>query len=157
MSGVLVLFLTLSGVIDFFAVVNTPMIKLRDVESDPNARWFAENTPKDTVVLASKYLYAPPSIAGRKSFLGWQYFTTSLGYDSYGRLGIVKKILSGDDHEEMCRLLRSNNISYVAVGEYGKTKLRPPVNSEYFKTNFTPEYASSNGSYSVYSTAKMCE
>jgi hypothetical protein len=57
----------------------------------------------------------------------------------------------------MCSLLRSNNISYVAVGKYGKTKLRPPVNAEYFATNFSPEYSSGNGSYSVYSTAKMCE
>ena len=157
MSGVLVLFLTLSGVIDFFAIVNTPSVKLRDIGSDPRARWFAENTPKDAVVLASKYLYAAPSIAGRKSFLGWQYFTISLGYDSRSRLRIVKTILSGKDHEEMCRLLRLNNISYIEVGEYGETKLRPPVNTEYFRANFSPEYASSDGRNTVYSTAKICE
>jgi hypothetical protein len=156
-SGVLVFFLTLTGVIDFFPIVNMGMNKVRDIGSNPNARWFVENTPRDAVVLTSQFLYPPASIAGRKVFLGYAYFTEGAGYDTRGRRKIVDAIYSGNDGEEMCDLLRSNNISYVAVEEFKPNKGRPVVNSEYFKENFSPEYLSSNGRYAVYSTAGLCE
>ena len=99
----------------------------------------------------------PASIAGRKVFLGYAYFTDGAGYDTRGRRKIVDAIYSGNDGEEMCGLLHSNNISYVAVEEFKPNKGRPVVNSEYFKENFSPEYLSSNGRYAVYSTAGLCE
>jgi hypothetical protein len=157
MAGVLVFFLTFTGVIDFLPILNMRMNRVRDIGSNPDARWFAENTPRDAVVLTSQFLYPPPSIAGRKVFLGYAYFTEGAGYDSRGRRKIVDAIYRGDDREEMCRLLLSNNISYVDVEEFKPNKGRPMVNAEYFKKNFSPEYISSNGRYAVYSTAGLCE
>ncbi len=156
-TGSLVFFLTLSGVIDFFPVVNMKTHGLPDLGSDPKARWFAENTPRDAVVVTSQALYAPASIAGRKIFLGYAYFTDGAGYDTRGRRKIVDAIYRGDKREEMCRLLRLNNISYVDVQESKPIKRRPKVNVEYFRTNFSPEYVSKNGRYAVYSTAALCE
>jgi hypothetical protein len=149
--------LTLSGVIDFAPIVNMNMNKVADIGSHPKARWFAENTPRDAVVATSQFLYSPASIAGRKIFLGYGYFTDSAGYDTRGRRKILDTIYRGDDREEMCRLLRSNNISYVDVEEFKPAKGRPAVNAQYFKANFTPEYVSKNGRYAVYSTADLCE
>ena len=157
MTGVLVFFLTLSGVIDFLPIINMHMVKVRDAGSNPEVRWFAENTPRDAVVVTSQFLYSPASIAGRKIFLGYGYFTDGAGYDTRGRRKIVDAIYRGDDREEMCRLLRSNNISYVDVEEFKANKGRPTVNAEYFRENFSPEYVSSNGRYEVYSTAELCE
>jgi hypothetical protein len=157
MAGVLVFFLTLSGVIDFFPIVHRQMYKVRDIGSDPNARWFAENTPRDAVIATSQFLYAPASIAGRKIFLGYGYFTDSAGYDTRGRRRILDAIYRGGNPEETCRLLRLNNISYVDVEEFRPDKGRPTVNVEYFRVAFAPEYVSSNGRYAVYSTAKLCE
>jgi hypothetical protein len=156
-AGVLVFFLTLTGVIDFFPIVNSKMTKVHDIGSDEKIRWFAENTPRDAVVLSSAYLFSPPSIAGRKIFLGYAYFTEGAGYFTRGRKRIVEAIYKGEDRDGMCRLLRLNNISYVDVAEFKPTKSRPAVNVEYFRNNFTPEYASSNGRYEVYSTASMCD
>ena len=156
-TGVLVFFLTLSGVIDFFPIVNMKMAKVRDIGSNPKARWFAENTPRDAVILTSQFLNSPPSIAGRKIFLGYGYFTDSAGYDTRGRRKIVDAVYRGDKREEICRLLQLNNISYVDVEEFKPNKGRPTVNVEYFRANFSPEYISSNGRYEVYSTAKLCE
>jgi len=157
MTGVLVFFLTLSGVIDFFPIVNMKMAKVRDFGSNPEVRWFAENTPRDAVVVTSHFIYSPASIAGRKIFLGYGYFTDSAGYDTRGRRKILDAIYRGGKREETCRLLRLNNISYIDVEEFKPNKGRPTVNVEYFRENFSPEYISSNGRYEVYSTAELCE
>jgi hypothetical protein len=156
-AGVLVFFLTLSGVIDFFVIVNTKMTKVRDIGSNPKARWFAENTPRDAVVLTSQFLYSPPSIAGRKIFLGYAYFTDGIGYFTRGRRRIVDAIYRGGNRDAMCRLLYLNNISYVDVEDFKPNKGRPTVNAEYFRANFAPAYVSSNGRYEVYSTTELCE
>lgn len=156
-AGILVFFLTLTGVIDFFPIVNAKMVILRDIDSNPDAKWFVENTPRDAVVLASQYMNSPASIAGRKIFLGYAYFTDGAGYDTRGRMRIVNAIYSGRDRDAMCRLLRLNNISYVDIEEFKPSKSRPTINLEYFRTNFSPEYVSSNGRYEIYSTAGMCE
>jgi hypothetical protein len=157
MASVLVFFLTLSGVIDFFPIVNLGSHKAPDIGSKPDARWFAENTPGDAVILTSQFMYSPASIAGRKIFLGYAYFTNSAGYDTRGRRKIVDAIYRGDNRDAMCRLLHLNNISYVDVEEFKPSKRRPEVNVEYFRANFAPEYVSSNGRYEVYSTAALCE
>jgi hypothetical protein len=156
-AGVLVFFLTLSGVIDFFVIINTNMTKVRDIGSNPEARWFAENTPGDAVILTSQFMYSPASIAGRKIFLGYAYFTDGAGYDTRGRRKIVDAIYRGDNRDGMCRLLHLNNISYVDVEEFKPSKRRPEVNVEYFRANFSPAYVSSNGRYEIYSTTELCE
>jgi hypothetical protein len=157
-TGTLVFFLTLSGVIDFFPIVNMKTHGLPDIGSNAEVRWFAENTPRDTVVATSQFLYSPASIAGRKIFLGYAYFTDSAGYDTRGRRRILDAIYRGGKPEETCRLLRLNNISYVDVEEFEpKNKRRPAVNVEYFRANFSPEYVSKNGRYAVYSTEELCK
>ena len=157
MASVLVFFLTLSGVIDFFALVNTGKAKVRDIASNPEARWFVENTPRDAVILTSQFLYPALSIAGRKAFLGYAYLIDSAGYDTKGRRKIVDAIYRGGNRDAMCRLLHLNNISYIDVAEFKPNKGRPTVNVEYFRANFAPEYVSSNGRYEVYSTAELCK
>jgi hypothetical protein len=155
-TSVLVFFLTFSGMIDFLAIVNMSDNKVRDLGSNPEAKWIAENTPRDTIILASKFLYSPASIAGRKIFLGYAYFTTGAGYYTHGRRAIVNAIYRGGDRDGMCRLLELNNISHVDVEEFKPNARRPEVNVEYFRENFSPEYVSKNGKYEIYSTAEMC-
>jgi hypothetical protein len=149
--------LTLSGVIDFLAIVNKGHNRVRDIGSNPDAKWFSENTPRDAVVLTSQFFYSPHSIAGRKIFLGYAYLTRSAGYDHNGRRKLVDAIYRGDNRDSMCRLLHLNNISHVDVEEFKFDKNRPVVNVEYFRENFVPEYVSSNGRYEVYSTTELCE
>jgi hypothetical protein len=157
MAGIAVFFLTLSGVIDMFPIINMKMHKVQDVGSNPKVKWYVENTPRDAVVLTSQFLYSPPSIAGRKIFLGYAYLIDSAGHDTKGRRKILDAIYSGRDRDSMCRLLRVNNISFVDVQDVKPNKGRPTVNVEFFRENFSPEFVSRDGRYEVYSTAGMCE
>jgi len=155
-TAVIIFFLTLSGIIDLLALVNTSKIGIPDVGASPEVTWFAENTPRDTIVATRRFLYSPASIAGRKIFLGYGYFTDSVGYDTGGRARILEAIYSGKSRNGMCRLLEINNISYVDVEKVDPDQGRPFVNVEFFQTNFRPQYVSADGRYEVYATASMC-
>lgn len=155
-SGILVFFLTLSGVIDFFPMINSGVSRVRDIASNPEAKWFLENTPRDAIIATSEFLYPAPSIAGRKVFMGYAYFTDGAGYDSHSRLKILDAIYGGGNLDEICGLLRANNIDFVDVEEFDPTPGRPVVDAEFFRTNFSPAYVSRNGRYAIYATASIC-
>lgn len=155
-TAITIFFLTFSGIIDFFAVANETYYELNDVSSSPDVRWFYENTPKNAVVLNSTYLQHPATIAGRKIFLGWAYFTWTAGHDHNGRWQITKKIYAGEDPNIFCPLLRENNISYITTQDTSQDHDMPPVNHEYFKKNFTPSYVYADGKTAVFSTDTLC-
>jgi hypothetical protein len=152
----LFVFATLSGVLDLLPIVNTGMFEIPDVGSNPEARWFVEHTERDAVVLTSGTLYTAPSIAGRKIFVGWSYFTESAGYDTEARLAIRNEIYAGRDVQVVCGLLRKHDVDYVEVEDLPEERDRPRVDVAFFRQNFAPEYVSKNGRYAVYATQRMC-
>ena len=155
-TAAVIFFLTFSGILDAFAVINESYYHLEDIKLNPMARWFYENTPKNAVVLNSVYTHHPATIAGRKIFLGWAYFTWSAGYDHNGRWQITKKIFAGEDPQIFCPLLRANNISYITTQDTSGDHDMPPVNYKYFQENFTPSFISADEKYAVYSTEQLC-
>jgi hypothetical protein len=126
------------------------------VGADEKAAWFSANTPPDTVVLNSSLLYHPASIAGRKVFLGWPYFTTTAGYDHDGRFEIVKAIYAGGDQNRICSLMRQHNIGFITVEDTSGNKDLPQVNVSYFRDNFSPSYLSSDNKYSIFAVENIC-
>ena len=155
-AAAVVVFMTFSGFIDIFALVNERVIHIPDVRSNPAARWFYENTPKDAVVLNSNYFSHPASIAGRKIYFGWAYFTVSAGYASGERFEIVKEIYAGDNPKIFCPLLREQNIGYITVEDNTDVKDNPPINFEYFRRNFKPSFVTSDDKFSIFSTEVLC-
>lgn len=156
-GAAIVLFMTLSGIIDLAAIKNYPMTRIKDIQSDPKAKWFIDNTPPDAVVLNSSYFYHPASIAGRKIFFGWGYFTLTAGYEVGVRESIMKKMYSGGDKRQMCSLLKTNNISYLTAEDTHGSDQLPPVNFEYFNTELTPDYVSPDGKLLIFETANLCD
>lgn len=151
-----VLFMTLSGIIDMFAVANDSRAGLADIKSNPEARWFYENTPKNAVVLNSTFFHHPATIAGRKIFLGWAYFNVTAGYPHDERIKVMKTMYAGNDPNVFCPLMRENNISYITSQDTSKDPDMPPVNDTYFRSNFTPSYVSEDGKYAIFSVEQLC-
>ena len=155
-AAVVIVMATLSGIIDFVAIINDRPVSVPDVNSDSTVRWFYENTPKNAVVLNSTFLYHPASLAGRKIFLGWGYFTSTAGYPHDERMEIVKTIYAGDDPNVFCPLLWTHNISYMTVEDTSGNRDLPPINVKYFAENFDPLYRVSDRPYAVFSTEGLC-
>jgi hypothetical protein len=152
----LVLVATLSGLLDFVPIAKMDMIQIADVEKDERARFFAEHTERDAVVLTSGMLYTAPSIAGRKIFIGWPYFTMSAGYDTNARMAIRREIYATPDVHVVCGLLEKHDIDWVELENIPEDRDRPPIDVAFFASHYQPEYGSNSG-YAVYSTKAMCE
>jgi hypothetical protein len=152
----LILLATLSGILDLVPIAKAGFIRIPDLESNDEARFFAEHTERDAVVLTSGMLYTAPSIAGRKIFIGWPYFTSSAGYDTDARMEIRREIYAGRDVYVVCALLEKHGITWVEVENVPEDRDRPPIDVAFFANHYVPEFVSRNG-YAVYRTEAMCE
>lgn len=151
---VAVFFLIFSGIIDFFPVYNDLKINVSDYKKDPDILWIINNTPPNSIFLNTGYIFEPASLAGRKIFLGWPYFSWSAGYDTTKRSEEIKKFFLTSNTKEMCSFLSKNNLSYISLGSPSPDF---PFNLNYWQNNFNPIYKNKNTNYSIYSTKNVCQ
>ena len=149
---IFIFFLTFSGVIDFFAIKNDNLIAISDYPKNPDVSWILKNTPQDAVFLNSNYIYNPASIAGRKIFLGWPYFSWSLGYDTNGRDLLSHQLLASQNIGLECKILKQNKIKYIIIQD----KNDIPVNKTFFDKTFSKIYYNKITTTKIYSVDKKC-
>lgn len=152
----LILFLTLSGVIDFFAIKNDASATVADIQKNPDIAWIKNNTARDAVFLNSSYLYHPANLAGRKIFLGWPYFPWSAGYDTNKRETSRKKILGATtaNKKVVCEDLKINGILFVSLGKKDTQEFKP--NFLFWENNFVRIYNNSLSGLVIYDVNKSC-
>ena len=114
--------------------------------------WILKNTPQDAVFLNSNYIYNPASIAGRKIFLGWPYFSWSLGYDTNGRDLLSHQLLASQNIGLECKILKQNKIKYIIIQD----KNDIPVNKTFFDKTFSKIYYNKITTTKIYSVDKKC-
>lgn len=148
-------FLIFSGIIDVFPVINDPYIPLRDIPHNEVATWIRDNTPPDAVFLNSGYFFHPASLAGRKIFQGWPYFTWSAGYKNT-RHSIMKTIYESTAIRSYCPILQSYHIEYITVEPVTNDPNLPEIRPEVWKSQATPVYANEAEQYFIYATAPIC-
>ncbi len=157
-SGILlVLFLTLSGIMDYFAVINDVWIPMPDVNAHPVTRWLVDNTSKDGLLLNSSF-FAPYPLSGRSIFLGWPYFSWSAGYNVNIRQSELKNFLETDSQIEQCVLVQKYGIDYVIL-EYPPQEPKEFIpNYSTFKIHGSPVFESDyNGvTFSIYDAKSYC-
>ncbi len=151
LSFYLVIFMILSGMIDFFPIFNDHFIPLADYPVSKNVSWIMRNTPPNSVFLNTNYLYDEASLAGRKIFLGWPYFAWSQGYDTTSRDDLRKAMLDSNNLDFLCHNLVVNKINYIEINPLSSDAT---VNKQIFDDNFKKVYA--NGNTILYSTGKTC-
>jgi hypothetical protein len=149
---IFIFFLTFSGIIDFFAIKNDVFYPISDYPKNPDVSWIIKNTSKDSVFLNSNYIYNPASIAGRKIFLGWPYFSWSLGYNTNDRDLLSHKLFIGQSIKFECKIFKQNKIKYIII----QNKNDIPVNKEFFDSTFNKVYENNTTTTKIYSVIKKC-
>lgn len=152
---VLIFFLTISGIIDFFPILNDGKIALADYKKDKDIAWIINNTPKNSVFLNTDYFMDKASIAGRKIFLGWPYFAWSQGYDTNSRDITRKEILNSKTLDDFCKKTRNYKLNYFEINTQNKYDF--PINYDLFKNNLRLLYISSNKNYAIYDIRNSCK
>ena len=155
-AAIIIFFLVLSGIIDFFPIRNDPSMSIVDAPKDPDITWIKENTPPKSLFLNSSYLYHPASLAGRKIFLGWPYFSWSAGYNTNQRGLIMKNIYENKNIQTTCQLLIDNKIDYFTIEDTKGNKDLPKIDINFFKTNFKPAYSNSKSDFQIYDVNYNC-
>lgn len=146
--------LILGGIVDFFPVYNDSFLRIKDVSADSDVRFFAQSTPADTVVLNDIWFYNPASLAGRKIFNGYSYFTWSYGYNSARREKITTQIYSGTSKASICSELLANKINYVQVDTHPESFLLPT--NQIWAREFAQVYSNPNSGLTIYSVNDNC-
>lgn len=121
----IVFIMTFSGIIDGIVIANDYFITLSDIPADKDATYIARMTRPDAVILNSTWFYHPASIAGRKIYSGYSFFTWSAGYDTYKREALVKTIYQTESIDIACRILHQEQISYVELNQSPEQFLQP--------------------------------
>ncbi|OGH10831.1 MAG: hypothetical protein A3B38_03985 [Candidatus Levybacteria bacterium RIFCSPLOWO2_01_FULL_36_13] len=151
---VLIFFLTLSGIIDFFPILNDGKIALADYKKDKDIEWIVKNTPKNSIFLNTDYFMDKANIAGRKIFLGWPYFAWSQGYDTNSRDIIRKEMLNSKILNDFCTESRNYKLDFLETNVLNKYDF--PINYDLFKNNLKLLYSSDDKSYAIYDIKKSC-
>ena len=153
-SLVIIFFLTLSGLIDFFPIKNDSFVTINDYSKNPDILWIKESTPPNSLFLNSSYLYHPASLAGRKILLGWPYFAWSAGYDTNQRYKILKDIFASSSLQSICPLLEKANIDYVETTDLNNLE-GVIINNNFFKENFAELFQ--GNIITIYSVPLSCQ
>ena len=149
------LLVTLSGIIDLFPIINDSYISIRDKDS-PARAFILKNTSAKSVFLNTTYLYDPASLAGRKIYLGWPYFSWSAGYNTDARFSSMQKILSGADKNSLCNLLNQEGIDYIEI-QNPTTLEETIVNYTFFNRNFINIFKDPNLNISIFDVKGSCK
>jgi len=147
--------LILSGLIDFFPIVNDGFITIPDFRKNPTASFIYRSTPKEAVFLNAAYLYDPASLAGRKIYLGWPYFSWSAGYDTDSRFLELKEMLSPKNKFLLCEQLNQRNISYVEIQNPTPIE-NVDINYSFFEENFIKIFEDGSAKVSIFDVRASC-
>ena len=153
--GTAFFFMTLSGVIDLFPILNDSYVQIPDYKKSPPARFILENTPTDSIFLNLTFLYDPASLAGRKIYLGWPYFAWGAGYDTDKRHNKMRQILEGTDKDSTCRLLKEEKIDYIEIQRPSLVE-GVSINYPFFDKHFENIFYDSESNTKIYGVQDSC-
>jgi hypothetical protein len=145
--------MTLSGVIDFFAIYNDRSLELEDYPKNQTMKWIVQNTSPSDLFLNTQYLYDPASVTGRYVWMGWPYFAWSQGLDTLKRTNELKDLFQKTDKAEVCSYLMKNNLKYVEITQPTEDF---PFDPNWWSDNFVEVHRSARGDFIIYSVADSC-
>ncbi len=150
---VFVVALTLSGIIDFFPIVNDTKGAIPDVRVNNDAQFFLYHIAPTAIIANSTWFYHPASIAGRSLFSGYTYFTWSYGYNQVEREQILKNLYNASDLRAICSILGKNHIAAVELNPKPESYLA--INFPLW-LSFPAAYENTKTGLKVFLTRDLC-
>lgn len=144
--------LILSGVIDFFPILNDYKGSIPDRSED--VRFFLTHTKPTDGIANSTWFYHPASLAGRAMYSGYTYFTWSYGYDQGGRERSLESVYRASDQSELCQRLQESHIAYVELNPNPESYIQPNWS---LWNSLLPVYENTETGLRVFSTHDLCE
>jgi sugar lactone lactonase YvrE len=112
----LLLIVTIGGAIDLMPIKNSYWIQMK-YDDDRLIEWVKANTDPSAIFLSHRYINHQILLAGRRLFYGDPYYAWSADYDTGSRDVLARKLFESKDAAEIYKILRENNVSYVAIDD----------------------------------------
>lgn len=103
-----------SGLFNLMVVKNDYQIMIDDVGRSNFSRWVQTQTDPSSIFISKHALYDSIAIAGRKNYLGLEYYVSVMGYDYWGRRKQINTWLA-DLNKEVILDMKSQHIDYIAI------------------------------------------
>jgi hypothetical protein len=134
---VLIFFLSISGIIDAVTLYNMDNHVGRSYALDnPVIQWAISETDTESVFLTHPQFNHLLLMAGRKVFVGWGYFTSTAGYDGFGREALVKEIYSAQNQDSLKKIVEENHIDYIVVEDANRNATDYTVNESLISNTY---------------------
>lgn len=154
-AGFLLLCLTSSGIYDTYILMkrNNPRYSMVTNLDGEMTKWIAANTTSQDLFLTGNYYLSNSAeagefiLSGAISYLQWQYFGWSAGYDTNERDYTVKRIYGCRDKDELIELVEDKNINYIVIGAWNRDSEDYKLNEELFDETFDVVFRQGTGHY----------
>ncbi len=148
---VVVLFfsVTLSGLLDFFPILNDNFFGVPDPNHKADINWIEQNTNPKAIFANSYWLYHPASLAGRPIVLGWPYFSWSAGYDTNLRDKMQRELYRANNITRTCQLIQNLHVDYVTIN----TQIKDEATSfdlSFWQKNFPLVYQNPQSGFFIF-------
>lgn len=108
------LFATASGLFNLMVVKNDYQLMVDDTPKNRLMEWVRDNTPSGAVFITQPALYDSIALAGRKNYLGHEYYVSVMGYDYWGRRKQIDAWLKNLNQSSIIEL-KKQHIDYIAI------------------------------------------
>lgn len=150
---ILVVMLTISGIIDFFPIINDTKGNIPDIPKNPDAQFFLTFTKPTDVIANSTWFYHPASIAGRSLLSGYTYFTWSYGYKQVEREDKLSHIYEADTARGICNAAIQNGVTFVELNPNPEPYLMPNLR---IWQDLPPAYENQETHLKIYNVDDIC-
>lgn len=127
----LLFFLTISGVLDLMVVKNDYHLRVADAPKNALMQWIRSKTDPRTIFISSRQLLDPVTLAGRKNFVGHDYYLSVMGYAYVNRLKVVKQVYETPDIR-IIDMVKQGGVQFIIIPNADV--------SEFWKTNAEQAY-----------------
>lgn len=105
---------TISGLFNLMVVKNDYQTMIDDAPRNSFMQWVRTQTDPLSVFISTHALYDPVILAGRKNYLGQEYYVTIMGYDYWGRRKQIDRWLR-NINQEILKEMKVHNIDYLVI------------------------------------------
>lgn len=105
---------TVSGLFNLMVVKNDYQVMVDDVPKSAFMQWVQTKTAPSSTFISGHTLYDPVNLAGRKNYLGAEYYVTVMGYDYWGRRKQIDTWLNNFDKSTITEM-KKQHITYIAI------------------------------------------
>lgn len=105
---------TVSGIFNLMVVKNDYQLMVDDAPKNRFIQWAKTQTEPSSIFIARPALYDAVTLAGRKNYLGLEYYVSVMGYDYWGRRKQIDTWLANFNQSTIVEM-KKQHLNYIAI------------------------------------------